>query len=107
MRNLERIANDNDSRKAQGIVYDNFIESIKKHDYSYMMSDSHQVWEKGNLEEKRIQSLIKSLIDSGISAGYLLAVSLNEVEQRFTDYDSNGDDLSHRVIKGWFKKFLN
>lgn len=107
IRDFERIANDNDNRKAHAEVYNNFIESIKKHDYSYMMSDSHKVWENGNAEEKRIQSLIKSMIDSGTSASYLLSVALNEVKQQYTDVDVNGDDLTHRVIKGWFIKFLN
>lgn len=107
IRDFERIATDNDNRKAHEEVYNNFIESIKKHDYSYMMSDDDRVWTKGTNEVKHIQSLIKSMIDSGASPSYLLSVALKEVPQYYTDVDVNGDDLTHRVIKGWFIKFLN
>ena len=107
IRDLERVGNDNRNAKMNNPIYAEFIGCIKKHDYSYMMSDSHNVWEKGNSAEKHIQSLIAKLIENGENALSLKLVTLDEVPQRFTDVDSNGNDLSHRVIRGWFSKYEN
>ena len=69
--------------------FNEYLECIKKHDYSYMMSDDDRVWQNGaNVFSLKLRTL-------------------TEVPQQFTDADSNGNDLTHRVIRGWFIKFEN
>ena len=106
IRDLERIANDIETRNMQNPTYAEFIKSIKSHDYSYMMSDSHQVWLNGRAEEKHIEELIAMLIADGLKPQYLKSICKSNVTD-FLDKDSNGDGLSYRVINGWFKQYIN
>jgi hypothetical protein len=87
--------------------FNEYLECIKKHDYSYMMSDDDRVWQNGTKAEKYIQSLIEKMIENGANVLSLKLRTLTEVPQQFTDADSNGNDLTHRVIRGWFIKFEN
>jgi len=87
--------------------FNEYLECIKKHDYSYMMSDDDRVWQNGTKAEKYIQSLIEKMIENGANVFSLKLRTLTEVPQQFTDADSNGNDLTHRVIRGWFIKFEN
>jgi hypothetical protein len=87
--------------------FNEYLECIKKHDYSYMMSDDDRVWQNGAKAEKYIQSLIEKMIENGANVFSLKLRTLTEVPQQFTDADSNGNDLTHRVIRGWFVKFEN
>jgi hypothetical protein len=87
--------------------FNEYLECIKKHDYSYMMSDDDRVWQNGAKAEKYIQSLIEKMIENGANVFSLKLRTLTEVPQQFTDADSNGNDLTHRVIRGWFIKFEN
>ena len=87
--------------------FNEYLECIKKHDYSYMMSDDDRVWQNGTKAEKYIQSLIEKMINNGANVLSLKLRTLTEVPQQFTDADSNGNDLTHRVIRSWFMKFEN
>ena len=42
-------------------IKSDLYELIQKHDWSYMMSDSHNVWESGMMEDKEIQAKIHAL----------------------------------------------
>lgn len=89
-------------------TFTEFIKCIKNHDYSYMMSDDNRVWNSGINSEKQIMFLIKSLInDDFMKPKDLLSISLNEIPQQYNDRNDEGDDLTHRVIKGWFKKYID
>jgi len=105
IRDFERIQNEIDARNEQNPIYVEYFDCVKKHDYSYMMSDSHQVWERGRAEEKHIESLLQKLIDGGLKPTYLKHKTLTEVPQQFNDVNDEGNDLTHRVIRGWFRKY--
>ena len=89
-------------------TFTEFIKCIKNHDYSYMMSDDSRVWSNGTNSEKQIMFLIKSLInDDFMKPIDLLSITLNEVPQQYNDKDSEGNDLTHRVIRSWFKQYID
>ena len=104
IRDFERLQAEKDATK---LIFNEYLECIKKHDYSYMMSDDDRVWQNGAKAEKYIQSLIEKMIENGANVLSLKLRTLTEVPQQFTDADSNGNDLTHRVIRGWFLKFEN
>ncbi len=104
IRDLQRVQDEKDSNNP---IFLEYIDCIKKHDYSYMMSDDDRVWQSGTKAEKHIQSLIAKLIESGYNVLSLKVRSLYEVKQQYNDIDSNGNDLTHRVIRSWFMKFEN
>jgi hypothetical protein len=106
LRELERQADVIEANNPNPILNE-FIECIKKHDYSYMMSDDDKYWTKGVVSEKHIQSLLETLISNGKNVLSLKLQALNEVPQQFNDVDSNGNDLTHRVIRNWFAKYEN
>jgi len=86
IRDFEKLQAEKD---ATNPIFNEYLECIKKHDYSYMMSDDDRVWQNGaNVFSLKLRTL-------------------TEVPQQFTDADSNGNDLTHRVIRGWFIKFEN
>ena len=31
---------------------------------------------------------------------------ITEVKQQYNDVDTNGNDLTHRVIRGWFSQYI-
>jgi len=96
----------NDAYDEESKLHIEFMSDVKKHDYSYMMSDDHSVYMNGNSREKQIKEKLHALI--GIckyDASDLLDEVLTYVKQEYNDKDSNGDDLTHRVIKGWFKPY--
>ena len=107
IRDFERLADEMQTRHEQMPHYIDFINCVKTHDYSYMMSDSQKVWHKGVAEEKNIEMLIDMLINvEGLKPQYLMS----KVKENVTDYldkDSNGNGLAYRVINSWFKKYLN
>ena len=96
----------NDAYDEESKLHIEFMSEVKTHDYSYMMSDDDRVYSSGRNNEKQIQEKLHALI--GIcryDASDLLDEVLTEVKQEYNDRDSNGDDLTHRVIKGWFKPY--
>ena len=80
---------------------------IQKFDWSYMMSDSHNVWEAGMQVDKEIQAKIHALVaihredaDTLYSEAKFIAGS------DYTDYNERGFGLKYRVINSWFDPYL-
>jgi hypothetical protein len=95
-----------DAYNEESKLYNEFMDDVKRHDYSYMMSDSHSVWVNGRSVEKQIQEKLHALINiCKYDAFDLLDEVISAVPQRYNDVDSNGNDLTHRVIRGWFKPY--
>ena len=96
----------NDAYDEESKLHLEFMSEVKTHDYSYMMSDDHNVYMNGRSREKQIEEKLHALINiCRYDASDLLDEVLTEVKQEYNDRDSNGDDLTHRVIKGWFKPY--
>ena len=95
-----------DAYNEESKLYSEFMDEVKVHDYSYMMSDDHNVYMRGRNHEKQIEEKLHILINVCRYDGHdLLDEVINSVPQRYLDADINGDDLTHRVIKGWFKPY--
>jgi hypothetical protein len=88
-------------------IHTDLLGMVSKHDYSYMMSDSHSVWESGMVYEKHIIAKIHALCAIHREDAEAL---YNEVKAvagpDYLDYDKNGYGLKYRVIKGWFKPYI-
>lgn len=96
-----------DAYNEESKLYSEFLDEVKTHDYSYMMSDDHKIYMNGRNREKQIEEKLHILINvCRYDAKDLLDEVLTLVKQQYTDKDSNGDDLTHRVIKGWFKNYI-
>ena len=96
----------NDAYEVESKLYSEFMNEVKVHDYSYMMSDDHNVYMAGRNNEKQIQEKLHALINICRYDGHdLLDEVISLVPQRYNDVDSNGNDLTHRVIRGWFKPY--
>jgi hypothetical protein len=96
-----------DAYNEESKLHIEFMDEVKTHDYSYMMSDDDRVYSRGRNNEKQIQEKLHALIAICRYDGYdLLDRVLSFVKQEYNDKDSNGDDLTHRVIKGWFKPYI-
>ena len=88
-------------------LYEEYMNEIVQHDYSYMMSDDNRSYMSGRNSEKQIQEKLHALINICRYDAYdLLDRTLSAVPQRYLDADINGDDLTHRVIRGWFKPYV-
>jgi hypothetical protein len=83
------------------------MDMVRKHDWSYMMSDDMRVFEQGSKAEKSICEKLHALI--GICKWDAEAL-YNEVKELagpdYTDYDSRGYGLKYRVINVWFKPYM-
>ena len=83
------------------------MDMVRKHDWSYMMSDDMRVFEQGSKAEKLICEKLHALI--GICKWDAEAL-YNEVKELagpdYTDYDSKGNGLKYRVINVWFKPYM-
>ena len=83
------------------------MDMVRKHDWSYMMSDDMRVFEQGSKAEKLICEKLHALI--GICKWDAEAL-YNEVKELagpdYTDYDSKGYGLKYRVINVWFKPYM-
>lgn len=80
---------------------------IQRHDWSYMMSDSHSVWEEGVQHEREIKAKVHALI--GIhreDAEALYEWARSVAGSDYTDYDKNGYGLKYRTIHSWFKPYI-
>jgi len=96
----------NDAYNEESKLYSEFMDEVKVHDYSYMMSDDDRVYSRGRNNEKQIQEKLHALINICRYDGHdLLDEVISSVPQRYLDADVNGNDLTHRVIKGWFKPY--
>ena len=84
-----------------------FMSEVKTHDYSYMMSDDHNVYMNGRSREKQIEEKLHALINICRYDGHdLLDEVISLVPQQYNDVDKNGNDLTHRVIRGWFEPYV-
>jgi uncharacterized protein YcaQ len=74
---------------------------VKRHDYSYMMSDSHSVWEHGMRQEKLIEAKVHALcaIHREDAEGLMNEI-LDRVPEQYVD------GLTHKVIRGWFRNYI-
>ena len=88
-------------------IHIDLLDMVSKHDYSYMMSDSHDVWESGMVYEKHIKAKIHALCAIHREDAEAL---YNEVKAvagpDYTDYDSKGYGLKYRVINQWFEMYI-
>lgn len=78
------------------------LKMVQRHDYSYMMSDSHSVWESGMRHEKEIQAKIHALC----------AIHREDAQALLDDCiairpEQYVDGLTHKVIKGWFTPYIS
>ena len=97
----------NDAYDEESKLHIEFMSEVKTHDYSYMMSDDHNVYMNGRSREKQIEEKLHALINiCRYDASDLLDEVLTEVKQRYLDADINGNDLTHRVIRGWFQPYV-
>lgn len=82
-------------------IHSDLLDMVQKHDYSYMYSDSHSVWESGMRYEKEIQAKIHALcaIHREDAEGLYKEV-IQTVQEQYTD------GLTHKVIKGWFSPYI-
>ena len=96
----------NDAYNEESKLYSEFMNEVKVHDYSYMMSDDDRVYSRGRNNEKQIQEKLHALINICRYDGHdLLDEVISSVPQRYLDADINGNDLTHRVIRGWFEPY--
>jgi hypothetical protein len=95
-----------DAYSEESKLYTEFMHEVVYHDYSYMMSDDHNVYMNGRNHEKQIEEKLHALINiCRYAADDLLDEVISAVPQRYNDVDSNGNDLTHRVIRSWFKPY--
>lgn len=79
-------------------LYEQFLQDLKLHDYSYMMSDDNRYYDRGIASEKSIKEQLNLLINTyGYDPTILLNVVLIEVPEGFIC------GLTHKVIRNWFK----
>ena len=80
---------------------------IQKFDWSYMMSDSHSVWEAGMQVDKEIQAKIHALCAIHREDADELYVFIKYIAgSDYTDYDNSGFGLKYRTIHSWFKPYI-
>ena len=88
-------------------IKSDLYELIQKHDWSYMMSDSHSVWEAGMKVDKEIQAKIHALCaihkeDADTLKGIIRGIAGSD----YTDYNEDGFGLKYRIIHSWFKPYI-
>ena len=97
----------NDAYNEESKLHIEFIDEVKTHDYSYMMSDDDRAYSSGRNNEKQIQEKLHALISICKYDGHdLLDEVISLVPQQYNDVDKNGNDLTHRVIRGWFEPYV-
>jgi len=88
-------------------IQDELLSLVIGHDWSYMMSDSHNVWEAGMRYEKEIQAKIHALVAvHREDAERLKGIVRGIAGQDYSDYDSSGYGLKYRTINSWFKPYI-
>ena len=89
-------------------IKSDLYDMVQKHDYSYMMSDSHSVWEAGMRVDKEIQAKLHALIAIHKEDAEELYVFTKYIAGAdYTDSDKNGNGLKYRVINSWFKPYID
>ncbi len=88
-------------------IKQDLIHMVQTHDWSYMMSDSHSVWEVGMRHEAGIKAKIHALCAiHKEDAEALYSEVKNIAGADYTDYDNSGFDLKYRTIHSWFKPYI-
>ena len=91
------------SKQIQSELYD----MVRTHDWSYMMSDSHSVWEVGMRHESGIKAKVHALCSIHKDDAEALYSEIKSIAgSDYTDYDSNGYGLKSRVIHSRFKPYI-
>lgn len=89
------------------VIHTDLIGMVRAHDWSYMMSDSHSVWEVGMRHEAGIKAKIHALCTIHREDAEALYSEIKSVAgPDYTDYDSAGRGLKYRVIWSWFKPYI-
>jgi hypothetical protein len=89
-------------------IKQDLIGLVSGHDWSYMMSDSHSVWEAGNKVEREIMAKIHALCAIHKEDAEALYSEIKEVAgSDYTDYDVYGFGLKYRTINSWFTTYVS
>jgi len=97
----------NDAYDEESKLHIEFMSEVKTHDYSYMMSDDDRAYSSGRNTERQIKEKLHALIGICKYDGHdLLDEVISLVPQQYNDVDKNGNDLTHRVIRGWFEPYV-
>jgi hypothetical protein len=84
------------------------MDMVRTHDWSYMMSDSHSVWEVGMRHEAGIKAKIHALCGIHREDAEALYSEIKSIAgPDYTDYDSKGKGLKYRVIDSWFNPYID
>ena len=84
------------------------MQLVSEHDWSFMMSDSHSVWEVGMRHEAGIKAKIHALCGIHREDAEALYNEIKEIAgPDYTDYDSKGNGLKYRVIDSWFNPYID
>jgi hypothetical protein len=88
-------------------IQDELLSLVIGHDWSYMMSDSHTVWDAGMNVERNIKAKIHALCaihkeDAEALKGIVKGIA----GQDYSDYDVYGYGLKYRTINSWFKPYI-
>ena len=82
-------------------IKSDLLDMVQKHDYSYMMSDSHNVWESGMQYERNIKAKVHALCTiHREDAEALYSEIVHLVQEQYVD------GLTHKVIAGWFAPYV-
>ena len=88
-------------------IKERLIDMVQKHDWSYMMSDSHNVWEVGMKHESAIKAKVHALCAIHREDAEALYSEVKSIAgSDYTDYDEHGNGLKYRTIIGWFKPYI-
>ena len=88
-------------------IQDELLSLVIGHDWSYMMSDDHKVWDAGLQVERSIKAKIHALVaihreDAEALKGIVKGIA----GQDYSDKDVYGYGLKYRTINGWFRDYL-
>ena len=83
------------------------LDMVRKHDWSYMMSDSHSVWEAGSAAERLMKIKLHALVAIHREDAEALYSEVKDTAgPDYSDVDSKGRGLKYRVIDQWFEPYI-
>ena len=89
-------------------IKSDLYDMVQTYDWSYMMSDSHSVWEVGMRHEAGIKAKIHALCAIHKEDAEELYIFIKYIAgPDYTDSDNNGNGLKYRTIIGWFKPYID
>jgi hypothetical protein len=88
-------------------IQDELLSLVIGHDWSYMMSDDHRVWDAGLQVERSIKAKIHALVaihreDAEALKGIVKGIAGPD----YSDTDVYGYGLKYRTINGWFREYV-